>query len=114
MAIRFKKYKAKGPGNDGLYAIRITEANIDEIAEYIKKNGGSAFVTSGDEGKPRRLRIKQLNFGVNWSKRDWRVAVVGDFISRRVVESWGRKAHPKKFEFWRVKEDVFEATYHLV
>jgi len=113
MAIRFKKYKAKGTGNDGLFAIRITDANIDEIAEYIKKNGGSAFVTSGAEGKPRRLRIKQRNFGENWGKRDWRVAVVGDFVSRRDVEPEFRPVLGK-LEFSRVKEDVFEATHHLV
>lgn len=106
MSVRFKKYAHNGGTARPIRAIRLTENNIDAVAEYVCKNGGAAFVTQGAGGKARRLRIKQLNFGENWGKRDWRVAVVGDFVL--YVEEDRVK------DFFRMKEDHFEASHSLI
>lgn len=111
MAIRFKKYSAKSKGYP-VDAIRITEANLVEIVNYITKNGGAAtgHETVPAKGKaktrPGRIRLRQRNFGFNWGKQDWRVANVGDFI----VRDGDRK---NGYEFARVKDDQFEALFSV-
>lgn len=112
MSIRFKKFRSE----DGAFerqAIKITEKNIDEVVAYIQRNGGSAFVTAGADGKPRRIRIKQRNFGRNWGKRDWRVAVVGDYIVKAPVRSDFVKVLGKT-EFWREKGAAFDFAFNPV
>lgn len=114
MAIRFKKYRHKAGGDRTFGALRITENNMTELVAYINKNGGSAFVTSGSKGKPKRIRIKQRNFGKNWGKIDWRVALVGDFILRHQFEAGELFREKKSVEFERVREDDFEAAAEAV
>ena len=114
MAIRFKKYKHKAGGDRTFRAIRITDRNLAELVAYICRNGGSAFATSGEGGKPVRIRIKQRNYGHNWGKRDWRVAKVGDFIVRHDFEPGDLDRVTKSVEFERVNEDQFEAGAELL
>lgn len=112
MSIRFRKFRSE----DGAFerqAIKITEKNIDEVVAYILRNGGSAFVTQGAEGKPRRIRIKQRNFGRNWGKRDWRVATVGDYIVKAPVRTEYQAALGKT-EFWREKGAAFDFGFNPV
>lgn len=112
MSIRFRKFRSE----DGAFerqAIKITEANIDEIVAHIQRHGGSAFVTKGAEGKPRRIRIKQRNFGRNWGKRDWRVAQVGDYIVKAPVRPEFVSVLGK-IEFWREKGAAFDYGFNPV
>lgn len=113
MAIRFKKYQDKNRSVGPVKALRITERNLSELVAYITKNGGTAFLTKGSENKPVRIRIKQRNFGENWGKRDWRVANVGDFIVMEDVAPEFQEALGKR-EFFRAKDDTFEATHSLI
>lgn len=113
MAIRFKNYQDKNRKHSPLKALRITEKNIHELATYICKNGGAAFVTDSAGTKPPRIRLKQRNFGENWGKRDWRVARIGDFILMDHVAPEHQEKLGKR-EFWRAKDDYFESTHDLV
>lgn len=106
MAIRTKEYRFKAGGNRRVRAIRITEKNFIEISSYINRNGGQAealwlTLKSGDVAN-HRIRIKQMNHMPKGSKRDWRLARVGDFIVKYEDDS-----------FARVKDDVFEAEFVL-
>lgn len=114
MPIRFKKYRHKAGGDRTFGAIRITEANMAELVATINKRGGSAFVTSGAKGKPKRIRIKQRNYGHNWGKVDWRVALVGDFIVRHDFKAGELNREKAATEFERVREDDFEASAELL
>ncbi len=104
MAIRTKKYKNVDPTGEIRYvrAIEVKESNVEEIAAYINRNGGAATARGQRlfEGRlrPARIRLKQLNFGENWGKRDWRVATLGDWI----VKNEGG-------EFFRMKPGVFHS-----
>ena len=57
MAIRFKNYREKNRNTRPVRAIRITEKNLQEIVDYVNRNGGHAFATKGNEDKPVRIRI---------------------------------------------------------
>lgn len=115
MAIRFKKYKHRNDKNASVVfrAIRVTDKNIHELVDYIRRNGGQAFVTNAHDGKPMRIRIKQRTWGKTWFKRDWRVAEVGDFILRHDFANPNRfpinEKTLRKVEYERVKEDDFKS-----
>lgn len=115
MAIRFKRYQDKNRLQEPVRAIKITETNIVDIVNYITKRYGAAtgHFTIPAKGKvkktrPGRIRLRQLNFGENWGKRDWRVANVGDYIV--MVQDPDLK-YP---EFFRVKADQFDDTHVVV
>lgn len=106
MAIRTKKYRHLGTGVE-VKAVKITLANLTDLVAYICRNGGAATGHLGrpEYNRPARIRIKQLTFGATWSKFDWRVANLGDYIVR----------HPEgKFPFERVKADDFERRFEAV
>jgi hypothetical protein len=90
-------------------AIQITEKNLTDVVAFINRNGGAATGHNGDtrSKRPARIRIKQLNFGENWGKRDWRVAKLGDYIVRREHDEFGT-------QFFRVKELQFEEDFELI
>ena len=69
---------------------------------YIVRNGGIATDHNGrpEFKRPARIRIKQLTYGKNWSKNDWRVAHVGDYIVRDENDN-----------FFRVKQVDFLRDY---
>lgn len=106
MAIRTKEYRFKAGGNRRVRALRITEKNYVELSAYINRNGGEseALDLRLDNGDlvNQRIRIKQMNHMPKGSKRDWRLARVGDFIVKYEDGS-----------FARVKDDVFEAEFVL-
>jgi hypothetical protein len=116
MAIRFKKYRHKAGGTRVFRAIRVTEKNIPELVAYICRNGGAATGHTGDtkSGRPPRIRIKQRTFGNGWTKRDWRVAKVGDFIVRYDHEDEIVNKGLNKIEYERVTEDNFEVAAELI
>lgn len=89
MAIRTKKYKSHLAE---VRAIKITEKNLEDVVEYILRNGGAANgrLARPDFKRPARIRIKQFTFGRTWSKKDWRVALVGDWIIRYEDGSFAR------------------------
>ncbi|AWN03418.1 hypothetical protein PBI_COUNT_97 [Microbacterium phage Count] len=101
MAIRTKKYWTSA--QLGVYrAVQITEKNLAEVVSYISRNGGIATGHNArpEFKRPARIRIKQLTFGKNWSKNDWRVAAIGDFIVRDENDN-----------FFRVKQADFFRDY---
>lgn len=104
MAIRTKKYRSVG-GLLEVRAIKITEKNIEDLNEYILRNGGVATVRLARPAikRPARIRIKQHTAGKTWSKRDWRVALIGDYIVRH-----------EDGEFARVKAGAFNALYTAI
>lgn len=81
MAIRTKKFVSD---SGEVRAIKITEKNLEDIVEYILRNGGAANGRLARPAfkRPARIRIKQWTHGETWSKKDWRVAVAGDWIVR--------------------------------
>lgn len=83
MAIRTKKYTAVD-GFVRVRAVKITAANLTDLVAYICRNGSAATGHLGhpEYNRPARIRIKQWTHGANWSKLDWRVAKVGDWIVR--------------------------------
>lgn len=110
MAVRTKAVRDKG-SHKIVRSITITETNLKDIVEYITRNGGIAFATSGAGDKPVRIRIKQRNYGENWGKRDWRVAAVGDSIVR--IDFAKGEDHREKAgaEFIRVKKANFDKEF---
>ena len=99
MAIRTKKYWSSA--RLGVYrAVQITHENLAEVVSYICRNGGIAtgHGERPEYKRPARIRIKQKTFGENWTKNDWRVALVGDFIVRDENDNFFRV---KKVEFLR-------------
>lgn len=102
MAIRLTKYNGKGAGKRPVRAVRVTERNFRELVAWLAKRGVHAVaqfrtnLETGDESN-HKIRIKQKT---GEKRRDYRVAVPGDFI----VEL-------SENEFARVKEDDFEASY---
>ena len=102
MAIRTKKYKSHLAE---VRAIEITEKNLEDVVEYILRNGGAANgrLARPDFKRPARIRIKQFTFGRTWSKMDWRVALVGDWVIRYEDGS-----------FARVKAGTFAKEYTAV
>lgn len=101
MAIRTKKYWSCA--GLGVYrAVQITEKNLTELVSYIVRNGGIATGHNGrpEFKRPARICIKQLTYGKNWSKNDWRVAHVGDYIVRDENDN-----------FFRVKQVDFLRDY---
>lgn len=102
MAIRMKKYKSHLAE---VRAIKITEKNLEDVVEYILRNGGAANgrLARPDFKRPARIRIKQFTFGRTWSKMDWRVALVGDWVIRYEDGS-----------FARVKAGTFAKEYTAV
>ena len=112
MAIRTKKFRHLGTHQE-VRAIQITEKNLTDLVAYICRNGGAATGHTGrtynvtPKGKsihrPARIRIKQFTFGHSWSKRDWRVAYIGDVIVRNDDDS-----------FERVKIDDFIRRYTAI
>lgn len=113
MAIRTVGYRIKGTERL-VRAVRITEKNHTELAEYVCKNGGTAlsseFMTKDGDILDHKITIVQKNIGSNGkTKKAARVARLGDFIVR---EDDGVDAKGKvKYAFSRVKEDVFESDY---
>lgn len=107
MAIRTKEYRFTAGGNRRVRAIRVTEKNLAELVAYVNRNGGEALgladthPETGDVTN-HKIRIKQMNHTASGSKRDWRVARVGDFIVKH-----------ENGEFERVKDDEFEAKFAL-
>lgn len=117
MAIKTKKYKHQVHGNV-VRGIKITEKNLTEVVLWINRNGGAATGHNGDtrSNRPPRIRIKQLNFGENWGKRDWRVAKVGDTIIRVDHEKHTNEygTWPASTDFYRVKAEHFDDIYEDV
>lgn len=113
MAIRTKRYKSKVNGAV-VKAVVITENNIADLVAYIVRNGGAATGHNGDtaSGRPARVRVKQLNYGDNWGKRDWRVGRLGDSIIR--YEYPESEYGPAGTEFARVRKNDFEDSFELV
>ncbi len=101
MAIRTKKYRHLGT-NQEVRATKITEKNFTDLVAYICRNGGGAtgHLARPQFKRPARIRIKQLTFGHGWSKNDWRVALLGDWIVRNENNT-----------FERVKADDFDRRY---
>lgn len=118
MAIRTKKYTfTDGHGNKRIVrGVRITEKNIVDVVNYITRRGGAATGhvtipgTKTKKVRPGRIRLRQLNFGENWGKRDWRVANVGDAI---IVHDANKEFSQIGFdvEFERVKAADFERDF---
>lgn len=102
MAIRTKKYKSHLAE---VRAIKITEKNLEDVVAWITNNGGAANgrLARPDFKRPARIRIKQFTFGRTWSKKDWRVALIGDWIIRYEDGS-----------FARVKGGTFTTEYTAV
>jgi hypothetical protein len=120
MAIRTKKYTfIDGRGVKRVVrGVRITEKNIVDVVNYITRRGGAATGHLTIPGKntkerPGRIRLRQLNFGENWGKRDWRVANVGDAI---IVHDANKEFSQIGFdvEFERVKAADFERDFEEV
>lgn len=101
MAIRTKKYRHLGTHQE-VKAVQITLKNLTDLVAYICRNGGGATGHTGHVqfNRPARIRIKQRTFGHGWSKNDWRVAHVGDWIVRNENNT-----------FERVKADDFDRRY---
>lgn len=112
MAVRTKKFEfTDGHGvKRTVRGVRITEKNIVDIVNYITRRGGAATGhvtipgTKVKKVRPGRIRLRQLNFGENWGKRDWRVANVGDAI---IVHDLAEG----RIEFERVKDIDFERDF---
>jgi hypothetical protein len=83
MAIRTKKYTTV-EGIIEVRAVQITAKNLAAVVQYIRNNGGGATGHLGraEYNRPARIRIKQRTYGTTWSKLDWRVAKIGDYIVR--------------------------------
>lgn len=83
MAIQPKKYKTLGAGFE-VKVVKITIKNLTDLVAYICRNGGAATGHIGrpEYNRPARIRIKQQTYGNGWSKKDWRVANLGDYIIR--------------------------------
>lgn len=113
MAIRTKKFRRIYTDQE-VRAIQITTENLTDIVAYICRNGGAAtghlgrsynVTRSGKAAhRPPRIRIKQETHGIGhygeWSKIDWRVAKLGDWIVRNADGS-----------FERVKANEFEHRF---
>jgi len=118
MAVRTKKFEfTDGHGNKRIVrGVRITEKNIVDVVNYIARRGGAATghltipAGKGKKERPGRIRLRQLNFGENWGKRDWRVANVGDAI---IVHDANKAFSQIGFdvEFERVKASDFERDF---
>lgn len=110
MSIRFKKYQINNKTEAPLKAIRLTERNLEEVVAYVNRNGGEA--KSHDTG----IKIRQHNYGEDWGKLDWRVARVGDFVCflEWIEPADGIHKRQSFKEFFRIKEDHFEASHSLV
>lgn len=83
MAIRTKKYFSNITGRVVRVA-KITDTNLTDLVAYICRNGGGAtgHFARPEFNRPARIRIKQITQGLTWSKMDWRVAHIGDYIIR--------------------------------
>ena len=101
MSIRFRKYVVTHTAydSDSIMAVKITLKNIPELVAHICTRGGAATGHVGDtkSGHKARIRLKQHTFGKGWTKRDWRVARVGDYIVRT-----------KDGDYRRIKGGAFE------
>lgn len=109
MAIRFRKFR--NPTGDEVQAVRVTERNYRELAEYIVKNGGTAdaeqFTTVDGDVLNQKIRLVQSNtFANGMSSRGSRVARVGDVIVR--IDVVNKETGKKSYDFKRVKEDDFD------
>lgn len=112
MGVQFQRYRSiDANGVTDLRAVKLTEDNLHAVAVTIRAHGWPAFVIGGaNERNPRRITIRQRNFGNYWGKMDWRIAKVGDYIAKAPV-------HPLfvevlgEFELWREKGSTFESQF---
>lgn len=114
MSIRTKGFRHEWTHKE-VRAVQITEKNLTDLVAYICRNGGAATGHLGrnynvtPKGKTihrrARIRIKQLTSGGGkngyWTKLDWRVAYIGDWIVKDVETG----------QFVRVKAEDFDALY---
>lgn len=105
MAIRFRKYKNKSTG-DVIQAIRLSEKNVEEVVNYVAKNGGTIVNETkvfrsenlkDGEYTAVKVAIVQRNWVGGRIKRGVRKAFGGDFIVRNLREDG-------KYEFWRIRD----------
>lgn len=91
MAIRTKKYRLRLSPEE-VRAVQITAKNLTDLVDHICRNGGGATGHLGrpEYNRPARIRIKQRTYGRTWSKLDWRVALVGDYIVRYDDDTFAR------------------------
>ena len=113
--VRWKHYTGRrGMTTNGVRvrAVKITEKNLTDIVAYISKHGGAAtghlFIPPN---RRARIRIRQLNYGYDWGKRDWRVAELGDYIVQREFEATIDR--PTYVEFMRVKASEFDTLFKI-
>jgi len=101
MAIRTKKFQHRVTESE-VRAVKITEKNLEDVVDYILRNGGAANgrLARPEFKRPARIRIKQWNHGRKWAKKDWRVALIGDWIVRY-----------EDGTFARVKAGTFDLYY---
>jgi aryl-alcohol dehydrogenase-like predicted oxidoreductase len=104
MSIHTRKYKSINR-DEVARVVQIKEENLLGIVAYICRNGGAATGHNARPqfNRPARIRIKQLTQGKTWSKFDWRVALIGDYIIRYQDDT-----------FERVKAADFNKLFTLV
>ena len=109
--IRFKKYKNKA--GEEIKALKITEKNVQELVDYINKNGGTALNETQifksehlKDGEYAAVKIAnvQRTPSATRVRRDVRKAYANDFIVRDEVPGKDGYLH---YEFSRVRAADF-------
>lgn len=102
MAVTTKKYTRKNAKTGEVFrAIRVTAANFIEVANWAGAMAISKLSKDGDETN-QRVRVNKL------------VAQIGDFVVLKELPGVPyRRADYTSKDFFRVKDDTFEAEFKL-